>query len=220
MNAGKSLLVELGTEELPPKALDELSAAFLRGICDGLAKRGVAAGLDQAVAYASPRRLAALVPAVAASQPDQAIERRGPALAAAFDAEGQPSKALLGFAHSCGVDVGQLEKLETDKGAWFVWRTMKAGQPLAALLPEIVTEALNALPIPRPMRWADHDYSFVRPVHWLVMLHGSEIIDGEVLGLVSGRKSRGHRFMHPQPVHVADADGWLDSMRASKVLAD
>jgi len=220
MNAGKSLLVELGTEELPPKALDELSAAFLRGICDGLAKRGVAAGLDQAVAYASPRRLAALIPAVAASQPDQAIERRGPALAAALDAEGQPSKALLGFAHSCGVEVGQLEKLETDKGAWFVWRTVKTGQSLAALLPEIVDEALSALPIPRPMRWADHDYSFVRPVHWLVMLHGSEIIDGEVLGLVSGRKSRGHRFMHPQPVHVADADGWLDSMRASKVLAD
>jgi glycyl-tRNA synthetase beta chain len=220
MNAGKSLLIELGTEELPPKALDELSAAFLRGICDGLAKRGVAAGLDQAVAYASPRRLAAFIPAVAASQPDQEIERRGPALAAAQDAEGQPSKALLGFAHSCGVDVNQLEKLETDKGAWFVWRTVKTGQSLPALLPEIVDEALKALPIPRPMRWADHDYSFVRPVHWLVMLHGAEIIDGEVLGLVSGRKSRGHRFMHPQPVHVADADGWLDSMRASKVLAD
>ncbi|MEO6799919.1 MAG: glycine--tRNA ligase subunit beta [Rhodanobacter sp.] len=220
MNAGKSLLIELGTEELPPKALDELSAAFLRGICDGLARRGIAAGLDQAVAYASPRRLAAFVPDVAASQPDQAMERRGPALAAAFDAEGQPSKALLGFAHSCDVDVGQLEKLETDKGAWFVWRMLKAGQPLAALLPEIVDEALKALPIPRPMRWADHDYTFVRPVHWLVMLHGAEIVDGEVLGLTSGRKSRGHRFMHPKPVHVADADGWLDAMRASKVLAD
>jgi glycyl-tRNA synthetase beta chain len=220
MNAGKSLLIELGTEELPPKALDELSAAFLRGICDGLAKRGVAAGLDQAVAYASPRRLAAFVPDVASSQPEQAIERRGPALAAAVDAEGQPSRALLGFAQSCGVDVGQLEKLETDKGAWFVWRTVKPGQSLAALLPEIIDEALKALPIPRPMRWADHDYSFVRPVHWLVILHGAEIVDGEVLGLSSGRKSRGHRFMHPQPVHVADADGWLDAMRASRVLAN
>ncbi len=220
MSAGKSLLIELGTEELPPKALDELSAAFLRGICDGLAKRGVSAGLDHAVGYCSPRRLAAFVPDVAASQPDQQIERRGPALASAFDAEGQPSKALLGFAHSCGVDVGQLEKLETDKGAWLVWRTVKPGQPLAALLPQIVEEALKALPIPRPMRWADHDYTFVRPVHWLVMLHGAQIVDGEVLGLASGRKSRGHRFMHPKPVHLADADGWLDSMRASKVLAD
>ena len=220
MNAGKSLLIELGTEELPPRALDELSAAFLRGIVGGLAARGVSAGLDQAMAYASPRRLAAFIPGVAAAQPEQSIERRGPAVAAALDAEGQPSKALLGFAQSCGVDVGQLEKLETDKGAWFVWRAVKPGRPLAALLPEIIDEALKALPIPRPMRWADHDYSFVRPVHWLVILHGADIIDGEVLGLASGRKSRGHRFMHPQPVHVADADGWLDAMRATKVLAD
>jgi glycyl-tRNA synthetase beta chain len=220
MSAVKSLLIELGTEELPPKALDELSAAFLRGICDGLGKRGVEAELDRAQAFASPRRLAVHVPGVAVAQPEQAVERRGPALNAAFDAEGQPSKALMGFAQSCGVDVGQLEKLETDKGAWFVWRTIKPGQTVASLLPEIVDEALKALPIPRPMRWADHDYNFVRPVHWLVILHGAEIIDGEVLGLRSGRKSRGHRFMHPQPVHVADSDGWLDAMRASSVLAD
>jgi glycyl-tRNA synthetase beta chain len=216
----KPLLIELGTEELPPKALDELSAAFLRGICDGLSKRGIVAGLDQAKAYASPRRLAVHVPNVAAMQPQQTVERRGPALNAAFDAEGQPSKALVGFAQSCGTTVAQLEKLETDKGGWFVFRATKPGQAMATLLPEIVDEALKGLPIPRPMRWADHDYSFVRPVHWLVMLHGAEIIDGEVLGLKSGRKSRGHRFMHGQPVHVADADGWVDSMRASKVLAD
>lgn len=220
MSAAKSLLIELGTEELPPKALDELSSAFLRGICDGLAKRGVDAALDEARAYASPRRLAVHIPGVSAAQPEQAIERRGPALAAALDADGQPSKALRGFAQSCGVEVEQLEKLETDKGAWFVWRTLKLGQPVASLLPEIIDEALKALPIPRPMRWADHDYSFVRPAHWLVILHGAEIVDGEVLGLRSGRKSRGHRFMHPQPVHVADADGWLDAMRASNVLAD
>ncbi|OOG53543.1 glycine--tRNA ligase subunit beta [Rhodanobacter sp. C03] len=216
----KPLLIELGTEELPPKALDELSAAFLRGICDGLAKRGIDAALDQAKAYCSPRRLAAHIPGVAQAQPEQTIERRGPAMNAALDAEGQPSKALLGFAQSCGVGVEQLEKLETDKGAWFVFRAVKPGQPVSALLPEIIEEALKSLPIPRPMRWADHDYSFVRPVHWLVILHGAEIVDGGVLGLKSGRKSRGHRFMHPQPVHVADADSWLDAMRASNVLAD
>jgi len=113
----KPLLIELGTEELPPKALDELSAAFLRGICDGLAKRGIDAALDQAKAYASPRRLAVHIPGVAQAQPEQTIERRGPAMNAALDAEGQPSKALLGFAQSCGVGVEQLEKLETDKGA-------------------------------------------------------------------------------------------------------
>ena len=216
----KPLLIELGTEELPPKALDELAAAFLRGVCDGLSRRGIVAELDLAQAYASPRRLAVLVPGVAAAQPDQAIERRGPALGAAHDADGQPSKALLGFAQSCGAEVSQLEKLESDKGAWFVWRTIKPGQPVALLLPAIVDEALKGLPIPRPMRWAAHDYTFVRPVHWLVILHGAAIVDGEVLGLHSGRKSRGHRFMHSQPVHVADADGWLDAMRAAKVLAD
>ena len=218
--ADKSLLIELGTEELPPKALDELSAAFLRGICDGLARRGIEAALDQAKAYCTPRRLAVHVPAVAKAQPEQAIERRGPAVSAGLGADGQPSRALLGFAQSCGVAVEQLEKLETDKGAWFVYRSVQSGQPVAALLPAIVEEALKGLPIPRPMRWADHDYSFVRPAHWLVMLHGDAIVDGEVLGLKSGRKSRGHRFMHPNPVHVLDADSWLDVLRAAKVLAD
>lgn len=220
MSAAKSLLIELGTEELPPKALDELSTAFARGICDGLAKRGIEAALDKAKAYCSPRRLAVHIPHVSSIQPEQAVERRGPAVNAALDAQGQPSRALMGFAQSCGVTVEQLEKLETDKGAWFVFRAVKPGQSLASLLPEIVEDALKSLPIPRPMRWSDHDYAFVRPVHWLVMLHGAEIIDGTVLGLAAGRKSRGHRFMHPHPVHVSDADGWLDAMRGAKVLAD
>ncbi len=220
MVKGKSLLVELGTEELPPQALDALGAAFLRDLSGALAKAGVHAGFDAACAYVTPRRLAVHIPDVAAMQPAQTLERRGPALAAGLDAAGQPTPALLGFARSCGVEVGALERLETDKGAWFVARTVRPGQPLAALLPGMVDEALQALPIPRPMRWADHDYSFVRPVHWLVMLHGDRIVDGEVLGLASGRRSHGHRFMHPQPVHVADADSWLDAMRLAKVLAD
>ena len=220
MSERASLLIELGTEELPPKALDELSAAFLRGICEGLTKSGVSAEMDRALAYASPRRLAAFIPNVAFDQPAQTVERRGPAVSAALDAAGQPSKALLGFAQSCGVTVQQLEKLETDKGAWFVWRAVKPGQAVADLLPQIVDEALKGLPIPRPMRWADHDYTFVRPVHWLVMLHGAEVVTGEVLGLQSGRESFGHRFMHPQAVPIADADSWLDTLRAAKVLAD
>ncbi|HTV83806.1 MAG TPA: glycine--tRNA ligase subunit beta [Dyella sp.] len=220
MSAAKSLLIELGTEELPPKALDELGASFLRGICEGLSKRGVGALLEQATLYATPRRLAVHIPDVAVAQPEQSLERRGPAVSAAMDADGNPGKALVGFAQSCGVGVEQLEKLETDKGAWFVFRTVKPGQRVSALLPEIVDEALKGLPIPKPMRWSDHDYTFVRPVHWLVMLHGADIIDGQVLGLKSGRKSRGHRFMHPQPVHVADADSWLDAMRMAKVMAD
>lgn len=215
-----SLLIELGTEELPPKALDELSVAFAKGICAGLTKRGIAADVTNAKPYCSPRRLAVWIPKVAAAQPDQQQERRGPAVNAGLDANGQPTKALIGFAQSCGVDTAQLENIETDKGSWFVHRATKPGQPTAMLIPEIVAEALKALPIPKPMRWGDHDYAFARPVHWLVMLHGADVIAGEILGLKSGRMSRGHRFHHPQPVHIVDADSWLDALLAAKVIAD
>ncbi|MEP7096102.1 MAG: glycine--tRNA ligase subunit beta [Dokdonella sp.] len=215
-----SLLIELGTEELPPKALDELATAFAHGVCGGLTKRGITADVANAKAYCSPRRLAVHVPAVARTQPDQQQERRGPALNAGLDAHGQPTKALVGFAQSCGVEVAQLEKLETDKGAWFVHRASKQGQSTAALIPEIVAEALKALPIPKAMRWGDHDYTFVRPTHWLVMLHGNTVVEGEILGQQSGRMSRGHRFHHPQPVHIVDADSWLDALFAAKVIAD
>jgi glycyl-tRNA synthetase beta chain len=215
-----SLLIELGTEELPPKALDELGQAFANGIVEGLRKRGVTIGAAGAKGYRSPRRLAVWIPEVESAQPDQAQERRGPALNAALDANGEPTKALLGFAQSCGVEVAQLEKLETDKGAWFVHRALKPGQPTAALIPEIIAETLKALPIPRPMRWGDHDYAFVRPVHWLVVLHGDQVIDVDILGVKSGRMSRGHRFHHDKPVHVVDADSWADALRMAKVIAD
>jgi glycyl-tRNA synthetase beta chain len=214
------LLIELGTEELPPKALDDLAGAFAQGIVDGLRKRGVDAGYDAAKTYASPRRLAVYVPDVAVAQPEQTVERRGPAVAAGIGADGSPSKALVGFAQSCGVDVAALEKLETDKGAWFVFRAVKPGQPTAALLPDVVAESLKALPIPKAMRWGNREDSFVRPVHTLLMLHGADVVDGQILGVASGRLSSGHRFHHPDPVSVADADGWLDALRQAHVIAD
>src|SRR5699024_2349029 len=128
------------------------------------------------------RRLAVHVPDVAASQLDQNVERRGPALTAGRDADGNPTRALAGFAKSCGVDVDALETLQTDKGEWFVYRAVKPGRATAALLPEILADALKSLPVPRPMRWGDHDYSFVRPAHWLVMLHGDQVVDTELMG--------------------------------------
>ena len=216
----ESLLIEIGTEELPPKALDTLATAFASGVAEGLARNGVAIDADSVRSYCSPRRLAVHIANVATEQPDQAIERRGPALSAGLDAAGNPTRALSGFAASCGVDVAALERLETDKGAWFVHRAVQRGQPTAALLPAIVEEALKALPIPKPMRWGDHAHSFVRPVHWLLMLHGADVIEASLFGLASGRQSRGHRFHHAGPVHVADADSWLDALRAAKVLAD
>lgn len=219
-NANKPLLIELGTEELPPKALDELAKDFAHGIRDGLARRGLTANAVDVNVYASPRRLAVLVPGVAAQQPAQKSEVLGPYLNIGLDADGKPTPALTGFAAKNGVAVEALQRVTDAKGERFVARSEKPGQATAALIPEIVAEALKALPIPKPMRWGDHDYSFVRPAHWLVMLHGADIVDGAVLGVQSGRMSRGHRFHHPQPVHVTDADSWLDSLRAAKVLAD
>jgi len=214
------LLIEIGTEELPPKALDELTAAFAKGICDGLTRRGIAADVANAQMYNSPRRLAVRIAGVGAAQPDQASERRGPALSAGLDAAGQPTKALLGFAASCGVAVDQLAKLETDKGAWFVHRAQQQGKPTAELLQEIIVEALKALPIPKPMRWGDHDFAFVRPLHWLVILHGTQLVDAEIFGIKSDRESRGHRFHHPLPVPLAGADNYVEALRAARVLVD
>ena len=224
MSKGKPLLIELGTEELPIHAVDTLAKTFFDGIVRGLEARHFEIGHEEAghsrAFYCSPRRLAVYLPSVAASQPTLSSEVLGPVVSVGLDKDGNPTPALQGFAAKNGVDVASLERVTTDKGERFVCRSSKPGQPLSVLLPEILEEALKGLPIPKPMRWADHDYTFVRPAHWLVMLHGADIVDGNVLGLSSGRQSRGHRFMHPQPVHVADADSWLEAMRAAKVLAD
>jgi glycyl-tRNA synthetase beta chain len=216
----RPLLIELGCEELPIHSIDELAQAFARGVCEGLHKRGIAAEVEHARAFCTPRRLAVHVPAVGDSQPEQHSEAQGPYINVALDGKGEPTRALLGFAQKCGVEWTQLQRISDNKGERFAHRAVQPGQPTAALLPQIALEALAALPIPKPMRWGDHEYSFVRPVHWLVMLHGDRVVEGEVLGLKSGRQSRGHRFMHGKPVHLVDADGYLDALRAAKVLAD
>jgi len=218
--AERSLLVEIGCEELPIHAVDDLAHAFAQGVCDGLSKRGIAADLDHAQTFATPRRLAVWVPGVAFIQPEQRNESFGPYVNIALDAAGQPTKALLGFAHKAGVEWRQLGRVTDAKGERFVHRIVAPGRKTAELVPEIVREAAATLPIPKPMRWGDHDFTFVRPVHWLVMLHGDQVVDGELFGLKSGRQSRGHRFMHPMPVHLVDADGYAESLRAAKVLAD
>ena len=219
MNA-KSLLIEIGCEELPIHAVDDLAQAFARGVCDGIVKRGITADVEHAHAFATPRRLAVLVPDVASTQPEQRNESLGPYVNIALDAHGQPTKALLGFASKAGVEWTRLGRVTDAKGERFVHRSVAPGRTTAELVPEIVREAAAALPIPKPMRWGDHDFAFVRPVHWLVMLHGDQVIGGEWFGLKSGRQSRGHRFMHPAPVHLVEADGYLESLHAAKVLAD
>jgi glycyl-tRNA synthetase beta chain len=218
--AERSLLVEIGVEELPIHAVDDLARAFAHGVCEGLSKRGITADVEHARTFATPRRLAVLVPGVAFTQPEQRSESFGPYVNIALDAEGQPTKALLGFAGKAGVEWTRLERAIDAKGERFVHRHVAPGRTTAELVPEIVGEAAAALPVPKPMRWGDHDFAFVRPVHWMVLLHGDQVIAGELFGVKSGRQSRGHRFMHPAPVHLADADSYVDAMRAANVLAD
>ncbi|MFZ5537718.1 MAG: glycine--tRNA ligase subunit beta [Pseudomonadota bacterium] len=196
----RDLLIEVGTEELPPKALTTLAAA----LADGMVRRLHDAGLAPKghTVYAAPRRLAVLVQGVAERQPDREVERRGPAVNAAFDGEGRPSKALEGFARSCGVTVDDLQELVTNKGAWMVYRAMQPGQPAQTLIPDMLGAALDELPIPKRMRWGAGEAAFVRPVHWIVLLFGRDVIDAEILGVRTGHTTRGHRFHHPAPLPV------------------
>lgn len=215
----RDLLVEIGTEELPPKALKTLSEAFTAGIRAGLESAELAFG--ELVSYATPRRLAVLVRDLTTAQPDKPIQRRGPALAAAFDTQGDPTPAAMGFARSCGVDVDRLDRLETAKGSWLAYRTTQVGRPARALIPGIVDTALTRLPIPKRMRWGDLKVEFVRPVHWVVMLDGDEVIEAEILGIPAGRTTRGHRFHHPDPIEITSPADYAHALASDGfVIAD
>ncbi|MCB1775240.1 MAG: glycine--tRNA ligase subunit beta [Gammaproteobacteria bacterium] len=214
----KDLLFELGTEELPPVALKRLSEALEREFVGGLDDAGLSHG--EVTAYCAPRRLALLVRDCATSQPDREMERRGPAVAAAFDGNGAPTKAAEGFARSCGTTVDQLDRVETDKGAWLVYQVHQAGQPAAELLPGIAENALNRLPIPKRMRWGDSDAQFVRPVHWLLFLHGEQVVPCTLLDAEAGNQTYGHRFHHPQAITVFNPADYADVLNdLGKVIA-
>ncbi|MEN5118025.1 glycine--tRNA ligase subunit beta [Luteimonas sp. TWI662] len=216
----KPLLIELGTEELPVKALPGLAQAFFDGVIAALDKRGINVVRGDAKPLYTPRRLAVLLPGVAAEQPEQRGEVLGPYLNIALDADGQPTKALQGFAAKAGVAWTALEKTTDAKGERFVHRTVTAGATTAALLPEVLREAIAAMPIPKPMRWGAHAYAFARPVHWLVALHGDTVVEAELFGARAGRDSRGHRFMHDAPVAIAAPGDYVETLRAASVLVD
>ncbi len=215
----RDLLIEIGTEELPPKALHRLSGAFSEQIRNGLEKANL--NFTGIKGFATPRRLAVLVSELDDQQPDQMTERRGPAITASFDEEGCPTRAATGFASSCGVTVEELEKLENDKGAWLVFRSKQAGKPAASLIPEIIQTALKQLPIPKRMRWGDRRAEFVRPVHWVVMLHGEQLIEANILDLVSTRETRGHRFHQPQALYIDTPADYEELLHTKgRVIAD
>ncbi len=211
MTAKRDLLIELGTEELPPKALKKLIQAFEAGIKQGLEKAELS--FDAIRSYAAPRRMAVVVDGLAIRQQDRVVERRGPAIAAAFDDDGNPTKALQGFARSCGATVDDLEKLETDKGTWLAFKQEQKGAETASLLVDILQQSLNDLPIPKRMRWGTLPGEFVRPVHWLVLLFGDEVIPAELLGVSSGRESRGHRFHHPAKIRIDSAQSYAPQLQ-------
>ena len=220
MTAMQPLLIELGTEELPVRALPGLAKALFDGVIDGLVKRGIAFERDQAKPLYSPRRLAVLLPGVASQQPEQTSEVLGPYLNIALDADGAPTRALQGFAAKAGVEWAALERTTDHKGERFVHRATRPGARTADLLGEVLREAIAAMPIPKPMRWGDHDHAFARPVHWLVLLLGNDVIDAEVFGVRSDRMSRGHRFMHDKPVWIGRPDDYVEALRGAKVLVD
>lgn len=219
MTASRDLLLEIGTEELPPKSLRSMRDALRAAVVSLLDEYHLPHGASQA--FATPRRLAVLVNDVHVQQPDRAITRRGPALKAAFDADGKPTKPAEGFARSCGVEVSALEQLETDKGAWLVWNTTETGRPTAELLGELVDKALRAIPVARRMRWGDSDFEFVRPVHWVLLMLGNEPVTANILGQTSDRYTRGHRFHHNEPIAIGQPADYLDILEhTGRVMAD
>jgi glycyl-tRNA synthetase beta chain len=212
--SAQDFLVELGTEELPPKALNTLADAFLAGIEKGLQSAGLK--FEAKKVYAAPRRLAVLLTALETQQPDRSINLDGPPRQAAFDAEGNPTQAALGFAKKCGVELSEIDQ----SGPKLRFSQVIKGKPTASLLPTIVEDSLNDLPIPKRMRWGARKEEFVRPTQWLVMLLGDQVIDCTILAQKAGRDSRGHRFHHPQSVRITAPANYLNDLRAAYVLAD
>lgn len=212
------LLVELGTEELPPNSLMTLANAFTDEVVAQLAVAELTHG--EVKTFATPRRLAFLIKDVQSKQQDKTLERRGPAVKAAFDADGNPTKAATGFAQSVGLTVEELSREETDKGAWLMAKVQQEGKTLHDLLPDFLQQAINKLPIPKRMRWGDSKVQFVRPVHWLLVLFGDEVIPLSILELDASQHSRGHRFHSSSPVIVESPESYESQLNDAYVIAD
>jgi glycyl-tRNA synthetase beta chain len=219
MGETRDLLIELGTEEMPAEGLPELSLAFRDNLCAGFEKQGLA--FSAAEDFATPRRLAVLVRDLDAVQADREEVRRGPALDKAFDAGGQPTKAALGFAGSCGVTVEDLQTIDNGKGQWLGYTQLIRGRKTTELLESVITDALAGLPIRKRMRWSDHDFEFVRPVHWLAAVYGNATVELEIMNIRSGNVSHGHRFHAGQAIVIDTAARYAGIMRDSgKVIVD
>jgi len=214
----ENCLVELGTEELPPKALKSLGEAFATQFEAALSQADLS--FDSVSWFAAPRRLAVYVSGLAEGQADKVVEKRGPAVSAAFDADGNPTKAAQGWARGNGIDVSDAERLVTDKGEWLLHKAHVPGQTIAELLEGLINQAVSKLPIPKPMRWGNYNTQFIRPVHTLCVLYGSEVVNVSVLGLTSGRVVQGHRFHGEGRFELDHADNYASALEQQYVLAD
>jgi glycyl-tRNA synthetase beta chain len=217
--AKQTLLLEIGTEELPPKALLKLATTFANGMRDGLDKAELE--FTDVNYYATPRRLTVMVTKLDSAQTDKEVLKRGPAVKAAYNDAGEPTPATLGFAKSCGAKISELETMETDKGSWLTYLAQEKGQATVELIPEIAATALSRLPIPKRMRWGNGSVEFVRPVHWVVAMFGMETIDCSILGIEAGNQTFGHRFHHPDAIKLKSAESYLQQLeKTGKVIAD
>ncbi len=214
----ESLLIEIGTEELPPTSAKKLSDAFVEAVSSQLIEAGFSIGT--VTPHVTPRRLAMVINDVSNKQPDQVVERKGPAIAAAYDDDGAPTKAALGFANSCGVEMKDLDTLESDKGAYLFYKSTVPGKQLTLALPSFIEQALSKLPIPKPMRWGSNDAEFVRPIHWVIVMYGSAVVDCTIKNIVSSNISYGHRFHAPQAITISHPDKYSTLLKKSKVISD
>lgn len=207
----QDFLLEIGTEELPAKALSGLIESLATSLTDALGKNEIV--FDDTHVFCTPRRLAVMIKAVGTEQAAKQVEKRGPALQAAFDAHGNATPAAQGFARSCGVTVDQLERLETDKGSWLIYKIQQPAVPTIQLLPAVIIEAVNALPVAKPMRWGDQEHAFLRPVQWLMVLFGKDIVPMKLFGKKSDRISYGHRFHSPGSLRIDEPAAYQESLR-------
>lgn len=214
----ENLLIEIGTEELPPKSLSKLAISFRDNVQEAFSEHDLT--FDQVNWYASPRRLAVIVEGLSEFQADKQVEKRGPAVMAAFGEDGEPTKAAQGWARSNGIEVSQAERLKTDKGEWLLFKAQIEGQAISQLLTEIVENALKSLPIPKPMRWGSKSTQFIRPIHTITMLYGDELVQGKVLDVNSARLINGHRFHSDAPFELDHADNYLSQLEQHYVIAD
>lgn len=213
----ETLLIEVGTEELPPTAAKNLSDSFTASITEQLTEAGFS--FTEVNPFVTPRRIAVVIQETSSHQPDQNVERRGPAVKAAYDSNGNPTNAALGFAKSCGVEMQDLDTIETDKGAWLYFKSTAKGKSLAEMLPDMIEQALKKLPIPKPMRWGENDVEFVRPIHWIIVMHGSNVIDCNIKNIPASNKTFGHRFHAPKAITLQHANDYADELQKANVIA-